>query len=457
MGCSSSSAKHQLTAPEDQNVEQDVFLMVNGTSGGNASKQLLNLGTNKFEFRTKQGKYCAVWIFDLRDSSSRGKGFEQISLQAKLPGRSTNIRVVACGGDGTVKWVISELVKIKCLHLPIGVIPFGTGNDFSRALGWGATAPSPLVGKHFKYLKERVQMFLDSDIGVMDCWNCDISLEDSENSHLREVKDGVIKETHLGQKMITHEMINYLSFGFDAQIMFEFEQQRTKSQLGNKLVMARKGLGQAIVRPPRLKTMLKELSSGDKIIKTRKKDRLLLFSNIPSYSAGANPWRRKKDDKNVNGSKKGYHPQFVGDKTLECLTVHSSVDIGLNIGTGGASKGGIRRTAQEKSYDMEFVEGSTIYLQVDGEAMKCERVSSISIRHGYHINVLRNKSSIANSLPKGYRASMDRNIVEAVDEDFADSEGEEEIEEVDSISDDEGETIPKEVEHRVDEPVEIEQ
>jgi diacylglycerol kinase (ATP) len=36
-------------------------------------------------------------------------------------------------------WVIEEMIKAglsfeKC---PIGCIPFGTGNDFSRVLGWG--------------------------------------------------------------------------------------------------------------------------------------------------------------------------------------------------------------------------------------------------------------------------------------------------------------------------------
>lgn len=44
-----------------------------------------------------------------------------------------------CGGDGTVLWVVEEIVKygISVDKIVIGIIPIGTGNDFSRATGWG--------------------------------------------------------------------------------------------------------------------------------------------------------------------------------------------------------------------------------------------------------------------------------------------------------------------------------
>jgi len=50
-----------------------------------------------------------------------------------------NLRVVVGGGDGTVLWVVNEMIKtgIDLNSVPIGIIPFGTGNDFSRVLGWG--------------------------------------------------------------------------------------------------------------------------------------------------------------------------------------------------------------------------------------------------------------------------------------------------------------------------------
>ena len=36
-------------------------------------------------------------------------------------------------------WVIDEMInfEIEMSKCPIGIVPFGTGNDFSRVLGWG--------------------------------------------------------------------------------------------------------------------------------------------------------------------------------------------------------------------------------------------------------------------------------------------------------------------------------
>ncbi|XP_006913468.1 diacylglycerol kinase kappa [Pteropus alecto] len=48
-------------------------------------------------------------------------------------------RIVVCGGDGSVSWVLS-LIDAFELHerCQLAVIPLGTGNDLARVLGWGA-------------------------------------------------------------------------------------------------------------------------------------------------------------------------------------------------------------------------------------------------------------------------------------------------------------------------------
>lgn len=45
--------------------------------------------------------------------------------------------MIICGGDGTISWVIDEMIKhqINFKDCPIGILPLGTGNDFSNALG----------------------------------------------------------------------------------------------------------------------------------------------------------------------------------------------------------------------------------------------------------------------------------------------------------------------------------
>ncbi|MGH0166288.1 UNVERIFIED_CONTAM: hypothetical protein FKN15_050649 [Acipenser sinensis] len=68
------------------------------------------------------------------DSDARVSLFYSLRLFQKF----ATFRILVCGGDGSVGWVLSELDKLG-LHkqCQLGVLPLGTGNDLARVLGWG--------------------------------------------------------------------------------------------------------------------------------------------------------------------------------------------------------------------------------------------------------------------------------------------------------------------------------
>uniref|UniRef100_A0A8C5SZQ1 Diacylglycerol kinase n=1 Tax=Laticauda laticaudata TaxID=8630 RepID=A0A8C5SZQ1_LATLA len=60
-------------------------------------------------------------------------------LGLRLFQKFSTFRILVCGGDGSVSWVLSEIDSLG-LHkqCQLGVLPLGTGNDLARVLGWGS-------------------------------------------------------------------------------------------------------------------------------------------------------------------------------------------------------------------------------------------------------------------------------------------------------------------------------
>lgn len=149
-----------------------------------------------------------------------------LELFRKVP----NLRVLACGGDGTVGWVLSILDQINFSPPPaVGVLPLGTGNDLARALGWGGGYTDEPIGKILENIGE-------SDTVLLDRWN--LAVEPNP--------DGLAGDD--GKDKLPLSVVNnYFSLGVDAHIALEFHEAREahpekfNSRLRNKMFYGQAG------------------------------------------------------------------------------------------------------------------------------------------------------------------------------------------------------------------------
>ncbi|XP_077398258.1 diacylglycerol kinase delta [Festucalex cinctus] len=99
-----------------------LLVFVNSKSGDNQGVKFLR--------RFKQLLNPAQ-VFDLMNGGPH--------LGLRLFHKFDTFRILVCGGDGSVGWVLSEIDALT-LHkqCQLGVLPLGTGNDLARVLGWGS-------------------------------------------------------------------------------------------------------------------------------------------------------------------------------------------------------------------------------------------------------------------------------------------------------------------------------
>ncbi|XP_073437269.1 diacylglycerol kinase delta isoform X1 [Dendrobates tinctorius] len=99
-----------------------LLVFVNSKSGDNQGVKFLR--------RFKQLLNPAQ-VFDLMNGGPH--------LGLRLFQKFDTFRILVCGGDGSVGWVLSEIDTLN-LHkqCQLGVLPLGTGNDLARVLGWGS-------------------------------------------------------------------------------------------------------------------------------------------------------------------------------------------------------------------------------------------------------------------------------------------------------------------------------
>jgi diacylglycerol kinase (ATP) len=155
---------------------------------------------------------------------------------------SEQIRLLCCGGDGTVNWILKELRKLNMSQTPLAVIPMGTGNDLVRTLESSyfpnqvnSVSPSELCKDPMTSLNRFRSK--KTECCEIDLWNASIypllNLESpSLHSH---PPDSFSSASLLAQSSpllsssppsLNKIMVNYCSIGLDGAVSLAFDRLR---------------------------------------------------------------------------------------------------------------------------------------------------------------------------------------------------------------------------------------
>ena len=197
-------------------------------------------------------------------------------------------RIVIAGGDGSMNWVVSLLFEFysnappDLRRPPICVIPLGTGNDLSRALGWGKGMTSHKIKKIDRIL---TPIRLATHLEDVDIWEL------------------VVTTNSTGEQTKYH-LLNYFSLGIDGEIAYEYEKKREtfKTRIGSFLSYVPTSLSAMIHERPMKDycTASISLQNQSQTIEFQPKEKTIIFQAIPSMYAGKDPWNspipRSMDD-----------------------------------------------------------------------------------------------------------------------------------------------------------------
>ncbi|XP_034195377.1 retinal degeneration A isoform X1 [Osmia lignaria lignaria] len=312
-----------------------VLVFINPKSGGNQGAKLLQ----KFQ-----------WLLNPRQVFDLTQGGPKMGLELfkKVP----NLRVLACGGDGTVGWVLSILDQIGASPPPaVGVLPLGTGNDLARALGWGGGYTDEPIGKILTNIGE-------SDTTLLDRWELIVE----RNPDAQGDDDNGKGKENLPLNVVN----NYYSLGVDAHIALEFHEAREahpekfNSRLRNKMYYGQMGGKDLVLRKWKdLSEFVTLECDGQDVTPKLKEHRVhaIVFLNIASYGGGTHPW----------GAASGTKEPSTEDGIIEV--------VGLTTYQLPLLQAGGHGTCIAQCSTAKLVTTKTIPMQVDGEA--CRLLPSI--------------------------------------------------------------------------------
>jgi len=294
------------------------------------------------------------------------------------------MKIVACGGDGTVAWVMKVIKDLELDPPPaVAIVPLGTGNDLSRTYKWGRTFKPKWI-RNSSALYDHLKEMSDGVYKELDCWSVDVRAPSKD--YFDDLPYGLKANSEDGST-VTGCAWNYLSIGMDAQSAYGFHHLReahpalASGRLINQFWYSFYGLKSGwfcccnSLNPPLNQSIQIEiLTKGDewKKIEMPNSVKALVLVNLQSYAGGRNIWGRSKVSKKE--AERGLTEPKLNDGLFEVVGFHTGwhtgfVMVGLahciRLGQGKAARIRAQRAKGDPAGEVQ-----SMYVQIDGEPWK---------------------------------------------------------------------------------------